>query len=72
MNVSCPHCGGLIEITELNCKIFRHAIFKNGGIQLNPHASKEECDKVIKDNLVYGCAKPFEIINEKAVKCEYI
>jgi len=56
----------------LNCKIFRHAIFKNGGIQLNPHASKEECDKVIKDNLVYGCAKPFEIINEKAVKCEYI
>ncbi len=71
MNINCPHCNGEIIIIELNCKIFRHACFKDGK-QLNPHASKEECDRVINEGLVYGCAKPFQIINGKAVKCDYI
>ncbi len=71
MNISCPHCNGEIIIIELNCKIFRHAVFKDGK-QLNSHASKEECDKVVREGLVYGCAKPFQIINGKAVKCDYI
>jgi hypothetical protein len=71
MNISCPHCGGEIQIIELNCKIFRHGFYKNGK-QLNPHASKEECEHAVKKNLVYGCGKPFQIIEGKAIKCEYI
>ena len=69
--LNCPYCGGMLEILEVNCGIFRHAFFKDG-TQLDPHASKEECERVIRENLVYGCAKPFKIIDGIAVKCEYI
>lgn len=72
MIISCPYCNGDIIILELNCKIFRHGQFKDTGKQLNPHASKELCDKVIEEDLVYGCAKPFKIVNGKAEKCDYI
>jgi hypothetical protein len=72
MNVTCPHCNGEIIITELNCGIFRHCLFKDTGKQLNPHSSKEICDLVIKENLVYGCAKPFKINNGIIEKCDYI
>ena len=26
--VTCPHCQQFIEVLELNCKIFRHGIYK--------------------------------------------
>jgi hypothetical protein len=72
MEVVCPHCNGSVLIIELNCCILRHAVYKDSGKQLNPHASKELCDQVIKEGLVYGCAKPFKIINNQAVACDYI
>lgn len=77
--LQCPSCGDIFMTTEktINCSIYRHAIFKNNMQQLNPHASKEECDRVIKENLVFGCAKPFKVIknNEnkyETVVCDYI
>ena len=72
MIVHCPHCGGEIQILELNCKIFRHAVYKDTHKQLNPHASKELCDYVVKNGLVHGCAKPFKVENGKAVVCDYL
>ncbi len=33
--VLCPHCMEYIEILELNCKIFRHGVFKDSGKQIN-------------------------------------
>lgn len=68
----CPHCGGEVQILSINCGIFRHAIFKENGKQLDPHAPKELCDRVVEENLVYGCAKPFRIVDGKAEKCDYI
>jgi len=73
---TCPHCNDQILIEQLNCKIFRHGILKSNNSQINPHASKEECEYYINNNLIYGCGNPFKIIeinNElKAVICEYI
>jgi hypothetical protein len=73
--VTCPHCMGLIGVlkSELNCRIFRHAILKSTLQPINPHATKEICDALIQNNLIYGCGKPF-FINEKveAVICDYI
>ena len=69
--VNCPHCDILIEVLELNCCIFRCGIYKkqNQGsappfeyIQIPPHSTKEECDRLIKNNEIYGCGKPFRII----------
>ena len=73
--INCPHCNDIILIEELNCKIFRHGVFKNG-VQINQHASKIECDNYITNNLIYGCGLPFIIIsidnNYKAEICNYI
>jgi hypothetical protein len=67
---NCPYEGCetiiLVHRTEVHCGIFRcHAL-------LQPHASKEECDKLKDENM--GCCQPFKInvAEMKAVVCEYI
>lgn len=67
---NCPYdnCETIILVhrTEVHCGIFRcHAL-------LQPHASKEECDKLKDENM--GCCQPFKIniAEMKAVVCEYI
>jgi len=74
--VECPHCNLLIEIDEINCAIFRHGILKKNNKQINPHASKQECDNYINNNMIIGCGKPFKLVSEnnehKAVICDYI
>lgn len=76
--VICPHCELLIQILykEINCKIFRHAIYKSTFKQIDPHLSKEDCDALIRENKIIGCGKPFEIKQIEndwnAYKCDYI
>lgn len=67
---NCPYegCGTIILVhrTEVHCGIFRcHAL-------LQPHASKEECDKLKDENM--GCCQPFKIniVEMKATVCDYI
>jgi hypothetical protein len=73
---TCPHCEGQIEVdkTQVNCAIFRHAIYKKNLNQVNPHLDKEVCDKLVQDDSVYGCCKPFRInVDRKIVEiCDYI
>ena len=72
----CPHCNNYVLIEKLNCGIFRHGTLKSNNTQINPHANKEECDYYINNNLIYGCGKPFKIVqeNDKFIIeiCEYI
>ena len=76
--ITCPHCSCLIEILQINCAIFRHGVYKNNNIQIDPHLDKISCDKLIDLNLIHGCGKPFKIIydNDKniwnAIVCDYI
>ncbi len=77
--LECPHCKMLFIMNknELNCKIIRHAVFKENMCQINPHLSKKECDNLVANNLVIGCAKPSQIIKKEeenyiAVECDYI
>ena len=73
--VNCPNCDIMIEIVELNCRIFRCGIYKNNYIQIPPHSTREECDRLIKNNEIYGCGKPFRILqtNTKYIieTCDY-
>jgi len=58
----CPHCNGTVQVEEsaVACRIFRHATFKQpNNPQIPPHTPKEECEKLVAQNLVNGCAKPF-------------
>ena len=77
--INCPHCKDNIIIfkTEFNCKIFRHGVYKNTLQQIEPHMPKIDCENLINNNLIYGCGKPFKIIetnlnNYTAMICEYI
>ena len=72
--IICPHCEQSIEVLSLNCGIFRCGVFKNDiNIQINPHLNKIECDKLVQNNLIYGCSKPFKInTNGNVEKCDYI
>ena len=78
--IKCPHCNEYIIIykKDFNCKIFRHGVYKNNNKQINPHLNKNECDRLFKEGLIYGCGKPFKlIINEQENKylteiCDYI
>ncbi len=59
--ISCPHCFLTLEITELNCRIFRCGVLKTTMTQIDPHLPQEECDKLVKDCMIYGCARPFKV-----------
>ena len=73
--VNCPNCNNPDLIEQLNCRIFRHGILKSNNTQINPHASKEECEYYINNDLIHGCGKPFRVLENndfKTVICEYI
>jgi len=77
--VKCPHCKNVILImsNEMNCRIFRHGIYKKTGFQMNPHSSKLVCDNAIFKNEIYGCGKPFKLLylnryNYFTQICDYI
>ena len=72
MLVLCPHCGQMIEIVEENCKIFRCGVYKNNYKQIDPHAPKIICDNLVRDNLIFGCGRPFMLVDKKAILCSYI
>jgi hypothetical protein len=70
----CPHCSIyiMVEKNQLNCKIFRCGIYKKTGKQIPPHSKKEICDKLKKNNLIYGCGKPFKYVDNYIESCSYI
>jgi hypothetical protein len=63
-------------IQEINCGIFRHGILKENNQQIDQHAPKRECDRLVKNNLIIGCGKPFKLVMQSAVyiaeKCDYL
>ena len=77
--IQCPHCNNYITIylKDLNCKIFRHGVYKKTKKQIDPHLNKLECDRLFNEKLIYGCGKPFQLIDDdkgrfKVVICDYI
>ncbi len=71
----CPWCEGcvIVEPQNIACGIFRHAVYKENCLPINPHMPKDHCDQLLTDNRVYGCTKPFRIVsNEYAIECDYI
>ena len=74
--ITCPHCSLdiIIHLNEINCHIFRCGVIKETGQQIPSHETKEICEMLFNNNLIYGCGKPF-ILNEITKlpeKCDYI
>ena len=76
--VFCPYldCNISIEIVEINCTIFRCGIYKKNGRQIDPHLPKDQCEQLKKEDKIWGCGRPFQLINTNGmynvIKCEYI
>jgi len=74
--VECPHCKETIVIEQINCQIFRHAAYKQTGEPIPPHAPLAECELLLSQDQIFGCAKPFKLLFENEewvpVKCDYI
>lgn len=74
--IYCPNCNIAIEVVELNCCIFRCGIMKDTFVQIPPHLNKEECLRLVENNLIFGCGSPFRIqkIDDTFVAsiCDYI
>ena len=75
--VTCPNCNEFVLIEKLNCKIFRHCVFKLSGIQIQTHATKEQCELYMAKKIIYGCGKPFKIVKDASDNfvteiCDYI
>jgi hypothetical protein len=80
--VECPHCKEPVLIEKLNCCIFRHGVLKHNGKQIDPHSNKELCEYYVKKDLIMGCGKPFQVIQNNnlancddkfiAIICDYI
>ena len=74
----CPHCKEeiIVKKDEMNCKIFRHAVYKHNFEQVNPHLPYDQCKYLLDNDKVFGCCKPFQIIFEDnklfAQICDYI
>jgi hypothetical protein len=79
LEFECPHCKTMfiVNTKEINCGIFRHAVFSNDLKPINPHETKENCNELVRNNLVYGCAGPLKIYKDNDNKyiieiCDYI
>ncbi len=74
--ITCPHCNDYIIIEKINCAIFRHGVIISNNTQINPHASRDECNMFITNKLIYGCGMPYKIVcvggEYKAIICDYI
>ena len=74
--VLCPHCNDYVLISQLQCGIFRHGVYIKTKKPIPPHASRKQCDDLIKCKLIFGCGKPFQVklINNVIVVsvCKYI
>jgi competence CoiA-like predicted nuclease len=70
----CPNCGLLVEVAQqdIACTIFRHAVLKASNVQIPPHSPQQVCEQLVKDDLVYGCAKPFKFNGSQVEICGYI
>ena len=62
--VTCPHCEQPVIITKINCGIFRHGVYKKTGKQIKPHLKQCECERLIKNQLINGCGKPFRVVKK--------
>lgn len=70
----CPNCELLVQVRkdEVRCKIFRHGYYKQSMKGIPPHAPKEVCDQLVKEDKIYGCGKPFWFDGKELKKCGYI
>ena len=75
--IECPHCNCITYIEHINCRIFRHAVYKHTNEPIPPHSPQKVCEMLVEEGRVWGCGKPFKLEPQEngefvAVVCDYI
>jgi len=72
----CPYkeCNilNIVYSNEIHCGIFRCGYDKLKKQQIPQHASKLECDILRNDKNIIGCARPYRLVENMPVICDYI
>ena len=76
----CPHCNDVctVQKNQIHCRTFRHAQLRpdaRGGGRLrflSMHAPQHECERWVREKLIFGCGKPFRFDGRTAIKCGYV
>ena len=42
--------------------IIKYGIIKHSNTPMNPHETKEICDKLLANDMIYGCGLPFKLV----------
>ena len=69
--IMCPHCGLVSAIEELNCGIFRCGYYCDTLLQIPPHLSQTEGERLVTEKKIYGCGKPWKIVDGLVMRCGY-
>ena len=71
---TCLHCGQpfVVRAAEFNCRILRHGVYRATMEPMNPHAPREECERLVATGAIYGCGKPLRIMNQKDASGNYV
>lgn len=72
--IECPHCQGIVQVnhSDINCQIFRHAVYKHNQQPIHPHMSKQACDLLHQTGRIYGCGRPFRFDGREVHPCDYV
>jgi hypothetical protein len=72
----CPYKGcnllNIVYSNEIHCGIFRCGYIKSTNTQIPQHASKLECDILRNDKNIIGCTRPYRLVENLPVICDYI
>ena len=72
----CPYkeCNilNIVYNNEIHCGIFRCGYNKLTNQQIPQHASKLECDILRNDKNIIGCTRPYRLVENMPVICDYI
>lgn len=49
---------------DTNCRIFRHGTHNYNQQQIPQHLSKVECDRLVEEDEITGCGRPFQLVLE--------
>lgn len=55
----CPQCGGVVQVDQINCQIFRHGVYKASNTPIPPHSTRVVCDSLLASGVIWGCGRPF-------------
>ncbi len=71
----CPHCSVTVEVPRdwVACTIFRCGAYRTAGLPpIGPHTSRAECERLVREGLIWGCGRPFKFDGLRVSICEYI